>query len=163
MPPRRVLRVPRDRAGRFVNWARTETSAPTVWHLPATESDVAELVARSRAAGRRLRVVGAGHSFSRINVPDGDAVSLDRLTGPFIVDRERGVVTAPAGMRLRDLSAALLQAGMALPIGGSIQAQSVPGAIATGTHGSSLTHGNLASLVTAMRIVAGTGEVLALA
>src|SRR3954469_4241518 len=160
MPPRRVLRVPRDRAGRFVNWARTETSAPTVWHLPATETDVAELVARSRAAGRRLRVVGAGHSFSRINVPDGEAVSLERLTGPTLLDRERGLVTVPAGVRLRDLSAALLRNGLTLPIVGSIQAQTVAGAIATGTHGSSLTHGNLSTLVTQARIVTGTGDVL---
>ena len=148
--------------GRFVNWAGTETSTPAAWHRPATEDEVVDLVARSRSSGRRLRVVGAGHSFSRINVPDSDAVSLDTLTGPFLIDRERGLVTVSAGTRLRDLSAALLQAGMALPIVGSIQAQSVAGAIATGTHGSSLTHGNLASLVTAMRIVTGTGEVVAL-
>src|SRR4051794_11895840 len=109
MAPRRVLRVPRDRAGRFVNWARTETSEPTVWHLPVTEAEVAELVMRSRSAGRRLRVVGAGHSFSRINVPAGEGVSLDQLTGPTLLDRDRGLVTVPAGVRLRDLSAALLR------------------------------------------------------
>jgi L-gulonolactone oxidase len=65
-------------------------------------------------------------------------------------------------MRLRDLTAELLQRGLSLPILGSISSQSVAGAIATGTHGSSLTHGNLASLVTGMRIVTGTGEVLEL-
>jgi len=152
----------RSARGRFVNWAGTESSTPTAWHRPATEDDVVRLVIEARAAGRKLRVVGAGHSFSRINVPDDEAVSLDAMTGPALLDRDRGLVTVPAGTRLRDLSAALLRAGLALPIVGSIQAQSVAGAIATGTHGSSLTHGNLASLVTAMRIVTGTGEVVAL-
>jgi FAD/FMN-containing dehydrogenase len=162
MSRRPASRIPRDRAGRFVNWARTEASAPTVWHLPASEAEVVELVTRSRAAGRRLRVVGAGHSFSPINRPDGDAVSLDAFSGPPQLDRDDAHVTVPAGMRLRDLSAWLLRSGLALPIVGSIQAQTVAGAIATGTHGSSLTHGNLAGLVTAMRVVTGTGEVLAL-
>src|SRR3954471_6852191 len=118
MSSRRGLPTPRDRAGRFVNWAPTEPSGPTVGHLPITETEVAELVARSRAAGRRLRVVGAGHSFSRINVPDGEAVSLERLTGPILLDRDRGLVTVPAGVRLRDLSAALLRKGLTLPIVG---------------------------------------------
>lgn len=164
MRTQRPLPVPRDRTGRFVNWSRTERSAPSTWHLPATEAEVVTLVARVRDAGRTLRVVGAGHSFSRIAAPDDEAVSLDALDrGSLRIDDDRGVVTVPGGMRLRDLTAWLARQGLALPIVGSIQAQSVAGAIATGTHGSSLTHGNLATLVTSMRMVAGTGEVLTLA
>src|SRR3954467_10384408 len=123
MSRRAELRIPRDRAGRFVNWARTEVTTPGVWHLPATQPELVALVTRSRAAGRRLRVVGAGHSFSRINVPDGEALSLEQMTGPTFLDRERGLVAVPGGVRLRDLSAALLRKGLTLPIVGSIQAQ----------------------------------------
>jgi len=72
-------------------------------------------------------------------------------------------VSVPAGMRLRALSDALLRAGLSLPIVGSIQAQTVAGAMATGTHGSSLTHGNLSTLVTAARLVTGTSEVIDIA
>lgn len=153
---------PRDRFGRFVNWGRTAASRPVRWHLPVDEAALRRLVEDAANRGRRLRVVGAGHSFSRIAVPDvdGDAISLDAWAGGPAIDRERGVVTAPAGMRMRDLSAALLRAGFSLPIVGSVQAQSVAGAIATGTHGSSLQHGNIASLVTGLRLVTGTGDVL---
>jgi FAD/FMN-containing dehydrogenase len=49
-----------------------------------------------------------------------------------------------------------------MPILGSVSEQTVAGAISTGTHGSSLTHGNLASLVRAMTIVTPAGEVLRL-
>ena len=152
--------VPRDRGGRFVNWARTEASRPTSWLLPTTDAEVADGVRRAAAAGSTVRVVGTGHSWSRIAAPDGVAMSLERLTGPVEIDSARRSVSVPAGMRLRTLSAALLRAGLSLPIVGSIQAQTVAGAIATGTHGSSLTHGNLSSLVLAVRVVAGTGEVL---
>lgn len=152
--------VPRDRTGRFVNWARTETSCPTAWRSPPTEEAVVAVVRAAREAGTTVRVVGAGHSWSRINAPDGVAVSLDALAGDPALSPDRQTVTVPGGMRLRDLSAWLLQRGLSLPIVGSIQAQSVAGAIATGTHGSSLTHGNLSSLVAAVRLVTGTGELL---
>jgi FAD/FMN-containing dehydrogenase len=151
---------PRDRAGQFVNWARTERSRPTQWCLPTTEQDVVDTVVAARSAGATVRVVGAGHSWSRIAAPDGIAMSLDRLAGPVEIDSARRTVSVPAGMRLQALSSALLRAGLSLPIVGSIQAQTVAGAIATGTHGSSLTHGNLSTLVTSVRIVSGSGEVL---
>lgn len=152
--------LPRDRRGEFVNWAGTERSAPTAWRLPTTEREVVDAVAEARAAGSTLRVVGAGHSWSRIAAPDAMALSLEQLTGPIEIDGPRQTVLVPAGMRLRALSAALLRAGLSLPVVGSIQAQTVAGAIATGTHGSSLTHGNLSTLVTSVRLVTGTGEVL---
>jgi FAD/FMN-containing dehydrogenase len=158
MPARRQL--PRHRSGRFVNWARTETSRPTEWCMPTSEREIVELVERAEAGSTCVRVVGAGHSWSRIGAPDGMAMSLDALAGPVEIDVARQTVGVPGGMRLRDLSAVLLRSGLSLPIVGSIQAQTVAGAIATGTHGSSLTHGNLASLVTAVRLVTGTGELL---
>ena len=159
----RALLIPRDRAGRFVNWAGTARGVPSRWHLPTSEEDVMDVVGTARAARRRLRVVGAGHSFSRIAVPDDEAMTLDHLVVPMDVDRNAMTVTVSAGMRLRDLTAGLARLGLALPVVGSIQAQSIAGAIATGTHGSSLQHGNLASLVTALRLVTGTGDVLAVA
>jgi FAD/FMN-containing dehydrogenase len=157
---RRAATAPRDDAGRFVNWARAASSGPVRWHLPTSETDVRHVVEDAANRGRRLRIVGAGHSFSRIAVPDTEAVSLDAWAGAAVIDRARSVVTAPGGMRLRELSAALVREGFSLPIVGSIQAQSIAGAIATGTHGSSLQHGNIASLVTGLRMVTGAGDVL---
>src|SRR5689334_18935008 len=84
------------------------------------------------------------------------------MTGVLHLDPDARLVTVLAGTRLRDLSAVLLNRGWTLPIVGSIQAQTIAGAIATGTHGSSLVHGNLASLVHAMRVVDGTGDVVEL-
>jgi L-gulono-1,4-lactone dehydrogenase len=161
-PSRRAATPPRDSAGRFVNWARTASSSPVRWHLPTGEADLRRVVEDAAHRGHRLRIVGAGHSFSRIAVPDTEAVSLDAWAGAAMIDRERGVVTVPAGMRMRALSTVLLREGFTLPIVGSIQAQSIAGAIATGTHGSSLQHGNIASLVTGLRMVTGSGDVLVL-
>jgi len=152
------LPTPRTADGRFRNWSRTVTTHPTTWHAPSTEAAVVEVVRAIRTTGEQLRVVGAGHSWSGLAAPEGHAMTLDHLSGLVSVDDRTAVVHA--GTRLRDLTRALGERGLSLPILGSIQQQSLAGAIATGTHGSSLVHGNLASLVTSMRLVTGNGDVL---
>jgi L-gulonolactone oxidase len=149
-------------AGEFVNWSGTERRTPERWFAPYDETQVGAILRRAGAAGRRLRVVGSGHSFSAIAVPDQDALSLGRLGVPTHVNRAALRVRVSGGQRIADLTATLAREGLSLPVVGSIQAQTVAGAIATGTHGSSLTHGNLATLVTGLRLVTGTGEVLEL-
>jgi len=145
------------RATGFVNWSRTVTSAPTSWAAPRDEAEMIDLVRATHERGGRVKVVGAGHSFSEIAAPEDVAVSLDRCSG--IVTESPGTVTVRAGTRLHALNAALAERGLALPVLGSIAQQSVAGAIATGTHGSSLRHGNLATLVERVRLVDGTGSV----
>jgi FAD/FMN-containing dehydrogenase len=115
-------------------------------------------VRAAAASGRRIRAVGAGHSWSAIAAPEDIALTLDRMSG--IVARGPGWVRVKAGTRLRQLNRALGAVGEALPVVASIAQQSVAGAVGTGTHGSSLSHGNLSSLVCGARLVAGDGSVL---
>ncbi len=153
--------MPRDRRGGFTNWSRTVTSAPRVWHEPGDADAIADVVRSAATAGGRVRVVGAGHSFSAIAAPEDTAMSLDRWSG--VTATGDGTVTVRAGTRLCDLNAELARRGLALPILGSIAQQSVAGAVGTGTHGSSLVHGNLSSLIEGARLVTGAGTVLDLA
>jgi L-gulonolactone oxidase len=142
-----------------VNWAKNVTSRPAVWQAPADEAQLSELVRGAR--GRTVRVVGAAHSWSAIAAPEQIAVTIEPLAGVVRCDDAR--VTVRAGTRLRDLNEALASKGRALPIMGSVSAQTIAGMIATGTHGSSLVHGNLSSLVEGLRLVDGRGEIHALA
>ncbi|HEU4727250.1 MAG TPA: D-arabinono-1,4-lactone oxidase [Kofleriaceae bacterium] len=141
-------------ARRFVNWAGNVRSRPAAWHAPSQEDELCELV--RGAAGRTVRAVGAGHSWSPIAAPEQLAVTLDRFAG--VVRCDAAQVTVRGGTRLGDLNAALAAEARALPIVGSIAAQSVAGMIATATHGSSLVHGNLSSLVQRIRLIDGRGE-----
>lgn len=143
----------------FVNWARNQRSRPRQRHLPASEVEIVDLVRAIRERGERLRVVGAGHSWSAAAVTDQHLVSLDRHARVVRVERESKRVTVDAGIRLHALSAALDREGLALTNLGSISEQSVAGAIATGTHGTGLTHGVLATQVVALRLVTGAGDV----
>ena len=152
------LRSPRHRQGRFVNYAKTVKVDGLEWAAPTTEDEVAKLIGDAAADRRRVRVVGAGHSWSPIAAPEDLALSFDHLSG--IVSTGPGWVRVGAGTRLRTLYRELADRGLALPIVASIAQQSVAGAIATGTHGSSLVHGNLSSLVIGARLVAGDGSIV---
>ncbi len=142
----------------FRNWARTERSGEVVWERPTSEAEVADVLSRARRSKRRVRPIGSGHSWSPIAVPEDVAIDLSRMSRVLEIDAAARTVRVQAGITLSALNAALHRAGLALPILGSISAQTIAGAISTGTHGSSLVHGNLASLVEELTLVTPTGD-----
>ena len=147
---------------RVYNWARNHHCTPTRVAGPASEAELIALVRDARARGGRVKVVGARHSWSDIAMGDDTLVHLDGMQKLVEVDADAGRVRVEAGIRLWRLNDALAERGLALPIVGSVVEQSIAGVVSTGTHGSSLVHGNLSSLVVGMRLVTGAGEVLVL-
>jgi FAD-linked oxidoreductase len=146
----------------FACWSRRYACTPARRAAPGSEAELGQLLARAAAVGLPVKVVGAGHSMSDIAMTDGVLVTLDRMKAVVAIDSANHRVTVQAGVRLHELLATLASRGLALSILGSITRQSIAGAISTGTHGSSLRHGNLASFVRAMRLVGAEGSVLAL-
>jgi L-gulonolactone oxidase len=142
------------------NWSRNERAIAAAVHTPATTEEVAELVRRSAAAGRTVKVVGSGHSFTAIAHTDDQRVQLDRMSGLVAINEAARTVTVQAGMTVRALNGVLARHGLALANLGDIDAQTVAGAAATGTHGTGRGHATLASLVEAVILVTGTGDVL---
>jgi L-gulono-1,4-lactone dehydrogenase len=138
------------------NWSRGQSCAPAEHVRPATRAELSEAVAR----GRAVRVAGAGHSFSGVVPTDGTLLSLDRLDRVLDVDRDSGLVRAEAGIRLHRLVRELHAHGLALPNLGDIDAQSLAGALVTGTHGTGRKLGNLATSVEAMELVLADGSAL---
>src|SRR5829696_7375734 len=135
------------------NWSRGQSCAPAEHLRPGTSAEVAGAVAR----GRAVRVAGAGHSFSGAVPTDGTLLTLERLGRVLDVDRSSGLVRAEAGIGLRRLARELHAHGLALPNLGDIDAQSLAGALATGTHGTGGRLGNLSTAVTAMELVLADG------
>lgn len=142
------------------NWAGNQQSIATAILRPTTLDGVTEAVRDAASAGERIRVVGSGHSFTPIAVADGRRLELTTLATDVRVDREQRLVTVPAGMTLRALNALLATHGLALPNLGDIDAQTVAGAISTGTHGTGAAYGCLSTFVAGLTLVTGTGEVL---
>lgn len=147
---------------RFQNWSGLHRSTPRRWISPSSEAELAEQLSRASREGRRVRAVGSGHSWSDVALPEDIALDLRKHAGVVSIDEQEPSIVVRAGTRLEEITRALDARGLAMPILGSIAKQTIAGAISTATHGSSLRHGNLASLVRRLRLVTPRGEILEL-
>jgi L-gulonolactone oxidase len=87
-------------------------------------------------------------------------VELGSLSGLVSVDRSAKLVTVQAGMTLADLNTTLAAHGLAVPNLGDIDAQTISGALATGTHGTGAGYGCLSTFVAALELVTADGSVI---
>ncbi|WP_444948487.1 FAD-binding protein [Micromonospora ureilytica] len=138
------------------NWAGNVRYAAKAFHRPTSVDELRRLVDGSS----RIRAVGSGHSFNRLGDTDGDLVSLAGLPPVIEVDHERGQVTVSGALRYGDVARQLHTQGYALANLASLPHISVAGAVATATHGSGQTHGNLASAVAGLELVTADGDLL---
>ena len=136
-------------------WARSYDYTARELVRPRSVDDVRDLVLREP----RLRALGSRHSFTDLADTPGVLVSLDLENSPSLAGH---VVRVPGGMRYGELAAWLQEHGRALPNLASLPHISVAGAVATGTHGSGVGNGSLATSVTALEIVDGRGELVRL-
>ena len=74
-------------SGQWSSWSGLASSSPTRVLTPGTTDEVAGLVADAARQGVRLKMVGAGHSFTDVAVTDGWLLRPDRLVGVVDVDR----------------------------------------------------------------------------
>lgn len=144
----------------FTNWSESVTFIPNQLHIPTSESEIIELVKRCRAQKLRIRVVGSGHSFSRLIETQDVLVSLDRLEGIISVNKETKVAKVWAGTKIKTLGHNLAANGLAQENLGDIDVQSIAGAISTGTHGTGVTLGSIATQVIGLRLITANGEVM---
>ncbi|BCJ60911.1 putative xylitol oxidase [Micromonospora endophytica] len=138
------------------NWAGNVRYAARAYHRPSSIDELRALVAGSD----RIRAVGSGHSFNRLGDTTGDLVTLTGLPATVRLDAQRRLVDVPAAMRYGELATWLHERGYALANLASLPHISVAGAVATGTHGSGVTVGNLATAVAGLELVTATGELL---
>jgi FAD-linked oxidoreductase len=94
-------------------------------------------------------------------VTDGVQIRLDHLTRLRSADQASGLVTVEAGMGLWRFNELLAEQGLALTNMGDIQAQTVSGAIGTGTHGSGRSSASLAAQVAGLELVLADGSTVA--
>jgi L-gulonolactone oxidase len=127
---------------------------------PTSIAEIAAALGRAAAHGQRVRVAGAGHSFSDIALTDGCLLRLDRMNRLLDVDRASGLVRVQGGITIHALNARLAAIGLALENLGDIDAQSIAGAISTATHGTGARLRNIPSQVAALTLVLADGSTL---
>ncbi|MFF3766947.1 D-arabinono-1,4-lactone oxidase [Streptomyces sp. NPDC001922] len=142
------------------NWAGNVTARPVRTPAPASADEVARIVTAAAAEGLTVKPAGTGHSFTAAAATDGVLIRPDRLTGIRRIDRAAGTVTAAAGTSLRHLNETLAAQGLSLTNMGDIMAQTVAGAVSTGTHGTGRDSASIAAQITALELVTADGSVL---
>ena len=142
------------------NWAGTATAQPARRYWPRTAEAIADAVKEAGSAGQTVRALGSGHSFTPAAATSGAALDLSGWAGVTSADSQTGLVTVRSGTTIRALNAALDTLGLAMPNLGDIDAQTISGAISTGTHGTGARLGGIATQVAALEIVLADGSVV---
>ena len=151
---------PRREPRAWRNWAGTATATPARWCRPRSEAEISAAVKDAASAGLQVRALGSGHSFTAAAATSGVALDLSQWTGITAADTRTGLVTVRSGTTLRALNAELGGLGLAMANLGDIDAQTLAGALSTGTHGTGARLGGLATQVEALELVLADGSVV---
>jgi FAD binding domain/D-arabinono-1,4-lactone oxidase len=131
------------------NFGKNISYEPRYRYTPRTEEDVLRILAAHHDG--RIRVQGAGHSWSRIVEATDVLVNLEYFSD-FTV--ERGTVGHVArvgtGATIEKILAALRKTAFSLPTLGAITRQTIAGATATATHGTG--NASLSSFVRSVKL-----------
>jgi FAD-linked oxidoreductase len=142
------------------NWSQTFRSTPEKVLYPSSIEEVVHIIQEANKEKKKVRVIGAGHSFTKLAESKEWLISLDYLSGIESINEEEGTATILAGTRLKVIGEELGKKGYAQKNLGDINVQSIAGAISTGTHGTGKIFGNISSQVEELTIVTGTGEIV---
>jgi alditol oxidase len=137
------------------NWAGTYTYRAEKLYRPTTIEEVQQIVANATS----VHVLGSRHSFNDI-ADSSELISLENLPADVVVDHEAQTVSLGGGVTYGTLVKTLNDEGVALHTLASLPHISVAGAVATATHGSGVTCGNLATAVLGLEIVTSGGEII---
>ena len=138
----------------IINYGKTWRFSPLWLEMPKTVEQLADIIKNAQ----KVRVMGARHSWSKGIITEDTLISLDKINRLLEVDQAQKQIRVQAGIRLKDLVARLEKHGLALSNLGSIDSQSLAGAICTGTHGTGINFQCLASQVEAFRMLDAHGN-----
>ncbi len=152
----------------WVNCVGEQRCTPLKKTRPESLADLVAIVSEAAQAKHRVRAVGSGHAFADVARTDGavlvDPVLLDRVSLADTAQlrasaRELKLVHVQAGITVRHFREELDNRGLALINMGGYDGQTISGTLSTGTHGSGVHFGPLASFARSIVFVAATGVV----
>jgi FAD-linked oxidoreductase len=142
------------------NWAGTASADPARRFWPRSAEEIGYAVTTAAKDGLSVRALGSGHSFTPAAATSGVALDLSGWGGVVGADLDSGLVTVRSGTTIRELNATLDTLGLAMANLGDIDAQTVSGAISTGTHGTGAGLGGMATQVAGLELVLADGSVV---
>ncbi|KXX75490.1 L-gulono-1,4-lactone dehydrogenase [Madurella mycetomatis] len=172
IPSKPVLPGPKPSVDEdWVNCIGEQRCTPLKKVKPQSLQDMVDIINEARRLKQRVRAVGSGHAFSDVARTDGavlvnpillnDVRPVDAkvLRDDAIQERGNTLLHVQAGITVRNLKVELDNRGLALINMGGYDGQTISGTLSTGTHGSGITFGPLASFARAIILVSESGTV----
>lgn len=142
------------------NWSGYLDWTPSNIFSPESEEEIQSIVKKAISESKKVRIIGAGHSFTPLAWTTDYLINLDKYEGLISVNKEKSQVVTKAGTKLYKLSELLFEQGMAMENMGDIDRQSIAGTISTGTHGTGKNFKSISNQVIALRFINGSGEII---
>ena len=140
-----------------------QTCSPNSFQLPRNEGEIVDIVQSSLKYNETVKVVGAGLSFSGVQLSQGgNMIALDNYNKILNISPQRNgeaLVEVQAGIMLRDLCLELDSYNLALINLGATATQTIVGAATTGTHGTGASIGAIATQIESLRIIDAKGAI----
>lgn len=152
----RRLSVPMTEMKMVKNWAESYAVEESKFRRPKSLDELKELVANEES----IRVAGSMHSCAPLIESPGVIISLENFNKILDIDVESKIARVEGGVVIHDLADALKPHGLALGTLGTIDWQTVTGAVMTGTHGGSLTTPSLHAFAESYKILKANGEIV---
>jgi FAD-linked oxidoreductase len=151
-----------EAGGHWRNWVGNQSCIVRHRGAPDSEAALANMVREATSNGLNVRCAGSGHSFTPVALTSGLHLTLSGLQGITNINTARKRVSVHAGTTINTLGKALKRSGLSMINQGDIDSQALAGALTTGTHGTGLKLGNMASQIVGMRLVQPDGSILAI-
>ncbi|MFZ9660779.1 MAG: D-arabinono-1,4-lactone oxidase [Chitinophagaceae bacterium] len=149
---------PTPQPPRTKNWAGNIEFSTDKIFKPNSVSDIQKTLKEVK----HIKAQGTTHCFNRIADSKENLMAMKQMNQVVSLDKEKGTVTVQAGIKYGELAPYLQENGMALHNLASLPHISVAGSVSTGTHGSGVNNGNLASVVEGIEFIDASGNVIQL-
>lgn len=142
------------------NWARNVEFFPAQILQPSSTEEAQEIVKKHLEEKKTIRVRGSSHSWTPLIETNESFLHLDNMQGVISADPLNQLILAKAGTKLSVFGRETFKHNLSLPNQGDIDAQSLAGALSTGTHGTGIQLQSISNQLQNLTIVTGTGEIL---
>jgi len=140
------------------NWAGNLTAFPADIQTPQTLEALVEVIVAARSQGRRVRVVGSGHSWSPLVPTDGVLIRTSGFA-TLCLDDSRTVLSVGPAVTVDQLAQFLIDNEVCVPssVGIGLGEATMGGVFSTGCHGSGIATPSVSDWIVGVDLVDSDG------
>jgi FAD/FMN-containing dehydrogenase len=141
------------------NWGHRNVWTPCEIYHPESLEELRSVIQTAAKKHSKIRPIGSLHSSNSLCATEGVNIDTTHLNRVLKIDKENSTVKVEGGIKIRTLLKKLALEGLTLPNQAYIQEQTIAGAIATATHGSTGHASTYSSFVVEIELIDAEGNI----